>query len=113
MQNYVQPGEVVRVTASATRAAGLGMVVGRLYGFLVDDAVSGEPCELLVEGVVDAQMVAGVGNTVGQLAYLDPATGLVTKFSGGGRLLIGAFTEGSDASDPSARVRLNTFFSPA
>jgi len=113
MQNFVHPGESVRVTASATRAAGFGMLVGRLYGYLVEDAVSGERCELLVEGVVDAPMVPSVSTAEGDLAYMEPSSGLVTKFAGGSRVLVGVFLKATTTSDLTAPVRLNTFFSPA
>ena len=113
MKNYVQPGKTIPIVATATRAAGLGMVRDRIFGVLVTDAVSGEEVNLVVEGVFELQLEsAGITALHGELAYMVPDDGTISDGpDGGDNLTCGIFLEDVAPGDTTAVVRLNGYCS--
>jgi predicted RecA/RadA family phage recombinase len=108
MKNYVQPGEVVTVTAPRNVASGELVVVGLIAGVAATDAASGDPVEIKTGGVFDlAKTSAQAWASVGLPIYAVPGTGLCTTATTTGNVLVG--TNMATAANPSAtgRVRLN------
>jgi predicted RecA/RadA family phage recombinase len=107
MKNFVQPGDVVTLTAPADVAAGVPINNGVLAGVTITAAVSGAPVECATRGVFELGKTGAQAWTVGQAIYLIPSTRLVTTATTAGNLLIG--TAAAIADNPSATglVRLN------
>ena len=53
MKNFVQPGDVISVTAPASASAGAGVLVGSIFGVAVNTALSGAAVEIATRGVFD------------------------------------------------------------
>jgi predicted RecA/RadA family phage recombinase len=53
MKNFVQPGDVITVTAPAAVNSGDFVVVGKLCGVAATDAASGEDVEISTRGVFE------------------------------------------------------------
>ncbi|PTV94919.1 putative RecA/RadA family phage recombinase [Rhodobacter aestuarii] len=79
MQNYIQPGEHVTVTAAANLTSGSLVKIGGLVGVAQGDAASGEEVVLVRRGVFTLPKVSAQAWTVGQKLYHDTATGAVTS----------------------------------
>jgi predicted RecA/RadA family phage recombinase len=108
MKNFIQPGDVVTVTAPRTVTAGEIVVVGLLAGVSVHAAASDTPVEIQTSGVFEvAKASAQAWATVGLPIYVVPGTGLATTATTTGNVLIG--TNLATAVNPSATglVRLN------
>ncbi len=104
MKNFVQPGDVISVTAPATVAAGAAVLVGSLFGVAVNAAASSAPVEIAVTGVYDLPKTAAQAWTVGQLLYWS-GTALTTTAST--NKLVGVAAQAQLAADTVGRVRLN------
>jgi len=112
MKNYVQPGKTIPIVATATRAAGLGMVRDRIFGVLVTDAVSGEEVNLAVEGVFELELEsAAITALHGELAYVTPSGTISDGPNGTTNLTCGIFLEDVAPGDTTAVVRLNGYCS--
>lgn len=106
MKNYIQPGKTVTVAAPSTVVSGALVIVGALYGVAAYDAASGEPVEIVTEGVFDLAAVTPLAAaTVGTLIYATSA-GLATTVSTD-NTLIGVLVEDKAENAATARVRLN------
>jgi predicted RecA/RadA family phage recombinase len=79
MQNYVQAGQTISVTAPAAVDAGDLVVVGNIFGVAVTDAESGDPVEISTGGVYTLPRTDGVAWTQGQRVYWDATAGEVTS----------------------------------
>ena len=106
MKNYVQPGDVVGVTAPANVSSGAGVLVGSLFGVAVADALSGGEVQIAVNGVFDLPKVGSQAWTVGALIYW---TGTACTNVASTNKLIGVAVAavGSGADETTGRVRLN------
>ncbi len=107
MKNYVQPGDVVTVTAPAAVVAGAGVLIGSLFGIAVNSAASAADLELAVTGVVNATKVGSQAWTEGQLIYWS-GTALTNVAST--NKLVGCAVKpvpGAGAGETTGRVRLN------
>jgi predicted RecA/RadA family phage recombinase len=106
MKNFVQPGDIVSVTAPADVASSAGVLVGSLFGVAVTDALSGAPVNIALSGVVDLPKAGSQAWTVGALIYW---TGTVATNVASTNKLIGACVAavGSGAGETVGRVRLN------
>ena len=51
MKNYIQPGDMLTVTAPANVASGAGVLIGSIFGVAANAALSGASMEMAVEGV--------------------------------------------------------------
>ena len=108
MQNYIQPGKTLTVTAPAGGCtSGKAYKVGGIIGVAATTVAAGEQAELQVEGVFELEKVSAQAWTEGAPIYFNTANGLVTSVSAAGLFLVGVAT--AVAANPSAvgTVRLN------
>jgi len=109
MKNFIQPGDVVDIVAAGTLAAGAGLVVGTMFGVVMEAAVNGQRVALALTGVFDLPKTAGQTPAVGAAVYWDAGAGNVTT-SSAGNTKIGVALLLPGAGDPTIRVRLNGAF---
>lgn len=107
MNNYIQPGDVIQVTAPYEVSAGEGCLVGNLFGIAATDSDSGGTAQLKTTGVFDvAKVSAQAWATVGLLIYWDDSAKLFTTTSSGNEL-VGVNTATAGNPSGTGRVRLN------
>jgi len=119
MQNYVQRGNTLTVTAPYALVSGGGCQVGNIFGVSVNNQNVGDSSELVVEGVFDLAK-DGSTFTSGAKVYWDntqqlvtantlTAAGVANKEIGFAVLdqANGVAAPGGQAADPTVRVRLN------
>ena len=106
MKNYIQPGNVVTLTAPAGGVhSGDGVLVGALFGVAAYDAVEGEQIEVSLAGVYALpKSVGAIGE--GAKAYWDTTAKAVTATASGNKL-IGACILAAGNGEATARVRLD------
>lgn len=99
-KNFIQPGEVLTVTAPVGGAvSGSPVLVGNIFGIANYTAAAGDPVEIETEGVWELAKVSAQAWAAGQAIYWDAGQALVTT-TAAGNTLIGAATE--LAANPSA-----------
>lgn len=69
MKNFVQAGDIISVVAPAAVVAGAGVLIGSLFGVAVNDAASGAPLNIAVQGVYTLPKVGAETWTAGQIIY--------------------------------------------
>lgn len=106
MKNYVQPGNMVTVTAPAAVSSGEGVVVGSMFGIAATSADSGEPVSLALEGVFDLPKDSIDTFAAGALVSWD-AAGKKCEAPGSGRYPIGHATQAAGSGAGTVRVRLS------
>lgn len=108
MKNYVQPGDIVTVTAGANIASGAGVLTGKMFGVAMADIANGADGEVKTTGVFDLPKAASQAWTVGALVYWDNTAKNCTT-TATSNTLIGAavLAVGSGAGETVGRVRLN------
>jgi predicted RecA/RadA family phage recombinase len=92
MQNFIQPGNTIDVTAPRDLNAGDGCVVGKIFGVSANKVKSGQTAQLSVEGVFAFVKAGGVTPTEGGAINFDETTQTVVATGG---KLIGYCVEGS------------------
>lgn len=110
MKNFVQPGDILNVTAPANVAAGQLCRVGVLAGVAIDTALSGAPVNIATQGVYDVTKTGTQAWTVGQAIYGVGTTTLVaTTATTSGNILLGVAVAavGAGAGETIGRIRLN------
>lgn len=107
MKNFVQPGNVVTITAGGTIASGAPVLVNELFGVATGAATSGQQVELVTQGVFDLPKAATVTPAVGEEAFYNNSNGTVTNASATGLFKIGVFTAAALAGAATCRVRLD------
>lgn len=107
MKNFIQPGDIVTVTAPADAASGTGVKVGVLFGVAVRNAVSGEPIDIQTTGVVEIAKTSAQVWAEGEAIYWNNTTKLATKATTAGNLLIGAAVAAAVNPSSTGTVRLN------
>lgn len=108
MQNYIQPGKILTVTAPAGGCtSGKAYKVGGIIGVASTTVAAGEPVELQVENVFELDKVSAQAWAVGDPIYFNATSGLVTNATAAGVFLVGVAT--ASAANPSGvgTVRLN------
>jgi len=107
MKNFIQPGKTVTVLAPDDVESGNLVIVGLLAGVAAHDAASGDPVEIVTEGVFTLPKTSAQAWTVGAAIYGIPSTGSTTTATTSGNVFIGVAMEA--AANPSATgvVRLN------
>lgn len=105
MENYVQKGETITLTAPAAVSSGDGVLVGKFFGVAVADAASGAEVEATLCGVFELPKATGA-ITQGALVYWDNTAKNVTTTSTS-NTLIGAAVVAAASGDTTAIVRLN------
>lgn len=109
MKNFIQPGDVIDITAGATLTSGQALLVTTMFGVVMEPAVSGQVVGLAVSGVFDLPKVAAQTPAVGATVYWDDTAKNVTT-TVGSNTKIGVCVRVPGASDPTIRVRLNAAF---
>jgi len=119
MQNYIQRGNTLTVTAPYALVSGGGCQVGNIFGVSVNNQNVGDSSELVVEGVFDLAK-DGTTFTSGAKVYWDNSQQLATAntltAAGAANKEIGfacldqangIAAPGGQGADPTVRVRLN------
>lgn len=111
MKNYVQPGNIITLTAPYAVASGEGLLVGSIFGVAAGDAALGEPIEAALVGVFDITKVGSQAWTVGAKVYWDNTNKRTITVSTD-NTAVGMAVEAvaSGAGDTIDRVRLNATF---
>ncbi|SEQ48773.1 Predicted phage recombinase, RecA/RadA family [Faunimonas pinastri] len=109
MQNFIQPGAVLTVTAPADVLSGDLVIVGNMFGIAASNAASGDDVEIKIGGVYDLTKSSAQAWTQGAKIYWDATNkGATTTASGNTYIGVAALV----AANPSdiGRVRLNMSF---
>lgn len=113
MKNFIQPGDVLSLTAPYAVVAGAGLLVGSIFGVAVSAAANGAAVETAVTGVFDLAKAGSQAWTVGARIYWDDAAKVcTTNAAAGANKLIGVAVAavGSGAGETIGRVRLTAAF---
>lgn len=109
MKNFVQPGDVISVTAPAAVAAGVGVLVGSLFGVAVNTAANGAAVEIATRGVFDLAKTTAEAWTQGQRLYWNDTTKAVTTTASTNKL-IGVAAQAQLAGDTVGRIMLTAAY---
>lgn len=109
MKNFVQPGDVVGVTAPYAVTPGAGVLVGSLFGVAINTAASGAEVEIATTGVFDLAKATGAAWTVGQRLYWDDSAKNLTGTAGSNKLVAVAVAAAA-SGDAVGRARLTAAF---
>jgi len=112
MKNFVQPGNVVTVTAPYDLNPGDGCLVGVFFGISSGKYLSGDAAaELQAEGVYDINALSTdtASGTALVLAYWDNTNKRITTTSSG-NTKVGVIVAAKASGETTARVRLNGAF---
>ncbi|GBQ24327.1 hypothetical protein AA0472_1387 [Acetobacter estunensis NRIC 0472] len=104
MQNYESLGRTVTIPAPADTASGAPVLVGKLFGFAVGAATSGDPLDVITEGVFTSPKVAADAFAVGDAVYYSAANGMTATADGNTE--IGYAVEAAAAGAVSVSVRI-------
>jgi predicted RecA/RadA family phage recombinase len=107
MKNYIQPGNIITVTAPAGGVtSGAGLLVGNLFGIATADATAGADVEIATTGVFDLPKAVNATFTEGQRVSWDAANAQ-TAAPATGMIPVGLATEAAANGTTTARVRLD------
>ena len=106
MNNYIQPGDVVTLTAPYAVASGAGMLVGSLFAVATSAAANGAKVEAKTTGVCDLAALSTDTATVGAKLYWDNTNKRLTT-TASGNSLVGVALVDKASGETTARVRLN------
>lgn len=114
MNNFVQSGKVLTLTAPYTVTSGLGALVGKIFGVATGDVTSGSVGEFLIEGVVDLAKDTSTFAD-GAVVYWDNTNKVATSTAQSNWLIgvaarlkaDGTSALGGSSGDATVRVRLN------
>lgn len=112
MKNFVQPGDVLTLTAPYDVASGGGILVGPIFGIAAFSALSGAAVEAKTTGVFDlvaATHASTQGLAVGDAVYWDNSAKKATK-TDTSNTKIGVAVAAKASADAVVRVRLNGTF---
>lgn len=109
MKNYIQPGEVVTLTAPYNVASGAGLLVGSLFGVALAAASSGAAVEAATRGVYTLAKATGAAWTIGARLYWDDTAKNCTTTAGSNKL-IGVALSAAGSSDTTGNVLLSAAF---
>ena len=106
MQNFVQPGNTIPITAPVGGlSSGDPVLSGSCFGVAAADAAAGATVEIALTGVFDLPKHSGDVVTVGAPLYWNGTN--VSTTQGSDDVLIGAATAAAGGSAATVRVRLN------
>lgn len=107
MQNHIQNGQVITVTAPAGGiTSGEGLIVGHIFGIAAYSAAEGDPLELSITGVFRLPKATAAVLTVGaRVAWDNTAKNI--NLPGAGRFPVGVATEAAGNGITSVAVRLD------
>lgn len=106
MKNFVQPGDVISVTAPYTLASGDGCLVGSLFGVACAAAANAAAAEIKTTGVFDITALSTDTGSAGTKMYWDNTNKRLTT-TASGNSLIGVLTAAKANGETTARVRLD------
>lgn len=106
MKNYVQPGDVITVTAPYAVNSGDGVLVGALFGVACGAAASGAEVEIRTYGVFDLAALSTDTATQGTKLYWDNANKRLTV-TATSNTLVGAALRAKASGDTTARVKVD------
>jgi predicted RecA/RadA family phage recombinase len=108
MKNYIQPGDVLTLTAPYDRLSGQGAFVGSIFGIAAYDVLSGAVGEFAIVGVFSHAKAASQAWTAGQKIYWDNTAKVMTNVATG-NIHIGHTIEAvaGGAGDIIGKVRLH------
>lgn len=104
MDNFIQQGHVLTLTAPATVDAGQLIQVGNYIGVCASDAASGAEVEIQTEGVFRLPKATGFVPAAGDVAYFDFGADNRLESTG---VPIGFYTHSALTGDTKARVKLD------
>lgn len=107
MNNYIQPGKVVTLTAPHDCSSGQGALVGSLFGVATADVANGADGEFETEGVFELPKPTGQAFSQGEKCYWDTDGRNVTESDSSESHLIGVAIEAAGSSATTVKVRLN------
>lgn len=105
MKNWIQPGDIVTMVATAAVNSGDGLIVGTLFGVAMSTAAIDTDVEIAVTGVVVLPKAIGA-ITQGAKVYWDNTAKNITT-TATANTLIGCVLVAVANGDATAQVRLN------
>ncbi|WFS02779.1 DUF2190 family protein [Rhizobium tumorigenes] len=106
MRNFIQPGDVITLSAPYDVLSGAGVLVGSLFGIAAYSALTGAEVETKMSGVFDMPKLAAQAWTVGAPIYWDATNKQTTTVSTSNTLIGKAVLVAANPSD-TGRVRLS------
>jgi predicted RecA/RadA family phage recombinase len=106
MRNFVQPGDVVTLTAPYAVASGGGLLVGVLFGVATSSADENDLVEAKLTGVFELPKIAAQAWAEGERVYWENSDKKCTT-SPVGTTLIGVAVAVADNPSDTGIVRLN------
>lgn len=104
MKNFIQKGNTMTFTAGATITAGQLVLVGVLVGVALNDAASGEECEMAISGVFEVGKVSGAIG-IGVAVYYNASEGKATTTVSTNKQIGWCWVEAA-SDDTTVKVRL-------
>jgi predicted RecA/RadA family phage recombinase len=107
-RNFIQPGEILTLTAPYARTAGQGAQVGSIFGVALSDVDNGAAGEFRTTGVFKLTKIESQAWTVGAKVYWDNTEKECTTVATVGMLIgVAAEAVADGAGDVIGAVRLN------
>lgn len=106
MNNYVQEGDTVGVTAPYALTSGAGCLVGSLFGVSTGVYANGAAAQIKTRGVCTVAKVSAQAWTQGVLIYWDDTAKLFTTVSTSNKI-VGVATLAAANPTSTGTVRLN------
>lgn len=104
MKNFVQPGDAITITApEGGCTAGVGVLVGGLFGIAANTVDAGAEVEIATVGVYDMAKTSALAISVGDLVYWDSTNKVVNK-TATDQQIVGVAT--TAAANPSSTVNV-------
>ncbi len=111
MKTFVSTGEKIDVLAPAAITAGVGILVGSLFGIAQNTAAINAPLVIQTQGVVDMAKAPSQAWTFGALVYWDNTAKVATTTASTNKLIgVAVAAVGAGAGEIVGRVRLNGAF---
>lgn len=109
MKNFVQPGNVLSLTAPYAVSSGGGLKVGSIFGVASKDADNGATVEAAVTGVYTLPKTSALAISIGDKVYWDDTAKEVNK-TASGNTLVGVAVSAAANPSSTVAVRLNGSF---
>lgn len=110
MQNYIQEGKILTVTAPYTVASGAGCLVGSIFGVASYGASSGATVEIQTEGVFTLPKTSALAISIGDVLYWDDVNKELNKTTSGIPVAVAVAAAGNPSA--TVQVRLNGGYEP-
>src|SRR5689334_13407145 len=107
MNNYVQPGDTITLTAPYAVLSGGGALVGSLFGVATADVANGAEGEFQTTGVIEIAKETAADFSQGEKVYWDESTKKVNDADSSDSWLIGVCVVAAGVGTTACKVRLN------